>query len=245
MGVKRLTGDELHVRIVEIISDKGMTDIFHMNTDLMGTACFENERDKAVPVFFFYHAVVGDRVFPVFLIDLPLDQGSPCPSDGRADRTLRRCDAASHYGEIFSCDFVAYCHAGKDTGTDHVLGDHGQTGGVPVQTVCTPEDERLSLLIIIMHKRVRKGIPVIVKRRMGGHPCWLVDDDQILVLVNDIQGEICRRDVGRGLVFLNVYREHVSLRERSSHIGPGPVDKNALGHFFELGQVLVGISLSA
>lgn len=41
--VERLAGDELHVGIVEVISDEGMTDIFHMNTDLMGAACLKNE----------------------------------------------------------------------------------------------------------------------------------------------------------------------------------------------------------
>ena len=43
MRMERLAGDELHVGIVEVISDEGMTDMFHMNTDLMGAAGLKNE----------------------------------------------------------------------------------------------------------------------------------------------------------------------------------------------------------
>ena len=36
--VKRLPVDQFHIRIVQIISDQGIAQVFHMNPYLMGTA---------------------------------------------------------------------------------------------------------------------------------------------------------------------------------------------------------------
>ena len=73
VGVQRLSADEFHIGIVKIVSNEGMTDMFHMNTDLMGTARLQGKGDKAVPVFFLQDAVVCDRIFTVFKIDLTFD----------------------------------------------------------------------------------------------------------------------------------------------------------------------------
>lgn len=42
-----------HVRVVEVISNQGIAQIFHMDTDLMGAAGFQLKGDQAVPIFFF------------------------------------------------------------------------------------------------------------------------------------------------------------------------------------------------
>ena len=41
-----------HVRVVEVISNQGIAQIFHMDTDLMGAAGFQLKGDQAVPIFF-------------------------------------------------------------------------------------------------------------------------------------------------------------------------------------------------
>lgn len=51
--VESLAAYELHIRIVQIIADKGETEIFHMDTDLMGAARLQDKGEEAVPVFFF------------------------------------------------------------------------------------------------------------------------------------------------------------------------------------------------
>ena len=139
-----------------------------------------------MPVFFVDDPVMSNRVFSVFVIDLPLDQRSPGPSDRRVDRTLGRCDLTANNGKIFPCDLMADRHLGQDTGADQMLGDHSQTGGVPVETVCTPKDERFVLPCIIIHQSICKGIAVIVEGWMDRHPRRLVDDDEIIVLVHNI-----------------------------------------------------------
>ena len=62
--MQSLPGDIFHIRVIQIITDKRMPDIFHMNTDLMGAARLQDKGDEAVPVFFFYDAIVGDCVLP-------------------------------------------------------------------------------------------------------------------------------------------------------------------------------------
>lgn len=47
MGVQRLAVDAPRIRVVEIVSDKGISDMFHMYAYLMGTAGLEMQRDQA------------------------------------------------------------------------------------------------------------------------------------------------------------------------------------------------------
>ncbi len=65
-GVERLPCDMFHVRIIKVIADERKPDVFHVNPDLMGTACFKTQRNKAVPVFFIHDPIMGDGVFPMF-----------------------------------------------------------------------------------------------------------------------------------------------------------------------------------
>ena len=75
--MQRLPVDKFHVGIIQIVADKRMTDIFHMDTDLMGAACLQGKGDEAVPVFFFYYAVVRNGALAVFKIYPAFDQREP------------------------------------------------------------------------------------------------------------------------------------------------------------------------
>lgn len=43
VGMQRLAGDVLHVRVVQVVTDEGKTDIFHMDAYLMGAAGLKGE----------------------------------------------------------------------------------------------------------------------------------------------------------------------------------------------------------
>ena len=154
--MQRLSGDIFHIRVIQIITDKRMPDIFHMNTDLMGAARLQDKGDEAVPVFFFCDAIVGDCVLPFFKINFPLDKGTSGPSDGSIYGPLRGIKCSTDNGEVFPRDLVPHTHAGEYTGTYHMPGNHSQSGSVTVQPVRTPEDKRLSLLLIVVHKSVAR-----------------------------------------------------------------------------------------
>ena len=68
-----LTLYQFHVRVIKIITDQGITQIFHMNSYLMGAAGFQNQGDQAVPVFFVQNFVMGNSGFSVFKIHRPFD----------------------------------------------------------------------------------------------------------------------------------------------------------------------------
>ena len=112
VGVKCLPADKFHIGIVQVVSDEGMSDIFHMNTDLMGTACLQDKRDKAVPAFFFCDTIMGHGSLSVFKVDLPFNERTAGPADGRVDRAGRGSNAAADNSQIFSLNVVARGHAG-------------------------------------------------------------------------------------------------------------------------------------
>ena len=70
--MQRLTPDILHIRIVQIVSDKREAQIFHMDTDLVGASGLQDEGDEAVSVFLFHNAVMGYSPFALIEIDLTL-----------------------------------------------------------------------------------------------------------------------------------------------------------------------------
>ena len=49
-GVEGLSGDMFHIRIIEVISDQRVSQILHVDTDLMSAARFQGEGDETVVV---------------------------------------------------------------------------------------------------------------------------------------------------------------------------------------------------
>lgn len=82
-----------HVRVVEVISNQGIAQIFHMDTDLMGAAGFQLKGDQAVPIFFFYQFIMGDGFFSMVKIYGALN-------DGAFFAGKRCCDGSCGWGEI-------------------------------------------------------------------------------------------------------------------------------------------------
>ena len=120
-----------------------------------------------------------------------------------------------------------------------MFGNDSQTGCIPVKTVRASKDKRLSLLLIIVHQRIGKGVPVIIQRRMHRHSCRLVDDDDVFVLIHDTERQIHRRDIGRALVLTDMDNESVVGVDGSAQVGPHAVYKDAFRHLLKLCEVLV------
>ena len=76
VGVQSLTCHVLHVWVVQVVTNQWITEIFHMNTDLVGAAGLKTKRDKAVPIVFFYSMIMGDCRFAVFKIHCTLNDGT-------------------------------------------------------------------------------------------------------------------------------------------------------------------------
>ena len=95
-GMKRLSADSFHIRVVKVISDKGETEIFHMDSDLMGSTCFQTKGNKAEPVFFFQNLIVGNGAFSVFKIYHTLNDRAGLSGEGSGDGALFRYDMSPH-----------------------------------------------------------------------------------------------------------------------------------------------------
>ena len=184
-----LTLYQFHVRVIKIITDQGITQIFHMNSYLMGAAGFQNQGDQAVPVFYIQNLVMGNGGFAFFEIHGTLDNGTFFAGQGRSNGTFLRSDRTLYNGKIFSGDagngFVGD-HGGQHSTADVVLGNQSKTGGVPVQTVDASEDKRAVLLFKIICQSVGKRVVIVVHGRMDRHTGRLIYHHQIFILIKDI-----------------------------------------------------------
>ena len=181
-----------------------------MNADLMGTTCLQDERDEAVPIFFFQHPVVGYGPFSMLKIHTALNNGTALAAKGSVDGALRRQDRAAHHRKILPKQFRSMRHGkgrgtrkscgiqngsfgsheiAQDAGADIVLSDNGESGGVPVQAANTAKDKGLPLFLIIMGQGICQGIVAIVLGGVGGHARRLIHYKKILVFVEDLQGK--------------------------------------------------------
>ena len=78
-----------------------------MNTDLVGAAGLKTKRDKAVPICFFYHFIMGDCIFSMFPVYGPFDDGSFLAPERSLDGSFG--DIPGGLPGILSCP-REYCH---------------------------------------------------------------------------------------------------------------------------------------
>ena len=83
--VQRLSGNPLHIGIIEGISDQRIAQIFHMDPDLVSATGFQCQADQAVSVFFFQHFIVSNGRFAMFKVDGTLDDGAVLSSQWSGD----------------------------------------------------------------------------------------------------------------------------------------------------------------
>ena len=200
-------------RAVDGIARHGMTDIGHVDADLMGTTGFELHPQVGKITIGVRHEEMRNGVFAVFLGDRHLFAVGGVPSDRRVDRTgiglkpavddrlvlPRKGMAGNLFGErkvgkiVFRHDqqsariLVDPVH---DAGTDHAV-DTGQRA------------------LAVIQQRVDQRAVRIARRRVHDHTLRLVDDQQIVILVADIQRNILRQNV-KLLILRNLHHDLVA-----------------------------------
>ena len=185
---------------------------------------------------------MGHSVFTVVPVDGSFHNGTRPASEGGIHSPFCRFHIALYNGQVFSVELVSGCHAGQNPGADHVLGDYGKTGGIPVQPVDTAENEGLPLTGKIPGQSVGKGVFIIVQRRVNGHSGSFVEYHQIFILVENIQRKLHRRYFFRGNLFPDMDGEKVSGLQGNIHITGTAVDQDAVSLLFQLNQILAGIA---
>ena len=128
-----LAADVPEVGIVEKVPGKGMADIFHMDTDLVGASCLKTEtQERQIRVFIIQKPFIpGGRGLSVVRVRDPLDGRALLPPDGDGDRSAGICFPTDS-GQIFPADLPALHLAGEKGGASPAApGDARMPEGSP------------------------------------------------------------------------------------------------------------------
>ena len=95
------------IRAVEIIRRKGISQISHVDPDLMGAACFQMDLKKSVPIFYGKALKMGYRGFSACEIYPPFYQRTGSTSYGSGNTSLKGRDPSDH-GEVSPADLSCF-----------------------------------------------------------------------------------------------------------------------------------------
>ena len=155
-----LAADVPEVGIVEKVPGKGMADIFHMDTDLVGASCLETEtQERQIRVFIIQKPFIpGGRGLSMVRVRDPLDGRALLPPDGDRDHSAGICFPADS-GQILPADLPALHLAGEKGGAEPVFCHQEKAGRVFIQTVDCPEHEGFLFLSEIARQAVGQVLP--------------------------------------------------------------------------------------
>ena len=239
-----LTGNVFHVRVVEIVSDQRIAQIFHMDPDLMGAAGLQAQGDQAVPVSYGDNLIVGDRGLAFLPVYNPFDDGAFPAGERGSDGAGFRHDMSSCYSQVFPADFFALGHGGQDTGADQMFCHHGKAGGVPVQTVAAAEDEGFPLLQVVPGQAICQRVGIVVQGRMDGHAGRFVHYDQVFIFIDNVKRKLDGQDLAGAFCLLDMDAKFIAGGKCVAQIAKRTVYQDAFRHLFDLGQVLGRVAFS-
>lgn len=207
--MKCLPAYMFHIRVVEVIADQGIAQIFHVDAYLMRAPGLEAEGYEAVSVLVFYKPVVCDGMFSPGKVHGPLDDRTGLSGQRCSDRTFFRSYSPSCDCQVFPVHLTAAGHGGEDAAADKVFGNDGKAGGVPVEAVAAAEDKRLFLPAVIPCQAVGQRVRIVVHGRVNRHSGRFVHDNDIFIFIYDIKRDFDRRYLFRALGLLDAYCQKV------------------------------------
>lgn len=124
--MKGLSFDVFHIGVVQVISDEGISKVFHMYANLMGTAGFQTKGDKAVSVMFGDDFIVSDCCLSICEIYGSFDDRSGFAGERRRDCSGSGGDGSARDGKIFSMDLMEADHVRENAAADQMFGNDGK-----------------------------------------------------------------------------------------------------------------------
>ena len=211
-----LAADVPEVGIVEKVPGKGMADIFHMDTDLVGASCLKTEtQERQIRVFIIQKPFIpGGRGLSVVRVRDPLDGRALLPPDGDGDRSAGICFPTDS-GQIFPADLPALHLAGEKGGAEPVFCHQEKAGRVFIQTIDRPEHEGFLFLSEIVRQAIGQGIAVVSLGGVDGHSSGLVYHQEVCILLQDVQVHGNGLHSCGALFFRNTYLELVSVLQHA------------------------------
>ena len=165
-------------------------------------------------------------------------QGVRLPADGQVDGPCRRVRAAPAHRQIRPAEIAGVQLLHAQPVDVPGFGHRHDAGGAPVQPVDAVE---ASLAQIPAHGPGHGDGLLRQGRWVDGDACGLVEDQQVLVLPQDVQGIVHRPDMGivSGQV-RHVGGDGVSGADQRCHGGGLPVQQNGSGPPLQPGEKRAG-----
>ena len=152
-GMQRLSGKTAVIRVVKKITRKRMSDVFHVDPDLMGASRFQTKLCERIAVPECETSEMGDCFFTVLIIDLPLNGGTRTAPDRSADGSALG-ESAGHDGQIGTVNLPVDHLLIQNGGAVGIFSQNQQTGRIAIQSIDAAKHKWLSFLLIIIHNSV-------------------------------------------------------------------------------------------
>jgi len=110
--MKSLPSDPFRIRIIQIIADQRIADVFHMNPDLVGASRLQPQSDQTVAIGFLFQAVMGHCRLSMSKIHLPLNNRAWLADQRSIDGALTGPDRSPDNGQVFPADCLFLRHCG-------------------------------------------------------------------------------------------------------------------------------------
>ena len=146
-----------------------------------------------------HRLIMGDRFLSIGTY-LPLDDGALLSSDGSVDSSGGRGEMSLAQGKIVSGKSLGVKLISQPVRSEGMLGHHHQSAGAPVQPVDRSEQMGFLVFYIMIGYIISYRVLVMIRPGMNGHPCRLVEHQQMLVLVEQTQPALHRDDGGGGIL---------------------------------------------
>jgi len=190
---------EFKAATISAVAHQGESHMSHMDADLVGATGFEIDADMGVGGIALHNAIMGDR-FLATVHHRHAGALARMATDGRIDGGTGH-QYALHYRLVFPAHtaILQLGHQGilRTLGT----GNHHQPGGVLVEAVNDAAAWQQRLIRVAMQQGIEQCALGISRARVNHQPYRLVDDQDVLILINQVEGDILRYPVALLLQF--------------------------------------------
>ena len=197
---------------VDRIADDGVIAVGHVDPDLVGPAGLQPALQQGIAREPLQHPPVGHGMAAIFLGDGHFLPVGGMAANGRVDDAAVLPDAAHHQADVGPGQGVVLELGRQRLVGEVILRYDQQARGVLVDAV---DDAGPQLAVdagegiaAVVEQGVDQGAGPVSRRRMDHQALGLVDDQQVAILIDDVQGNILGLQ-GHGLGLRQVQGQHV------------------------------------